>query len=255
MGQLEGRTALITGATNGIGRAIAQRFAAEGAKLLLTGRNAERAQSLLDELQAAGTEAHFVLGDLRDEGFIDEIADAAVAHFGQLDIMALNAGVITYAPLAETTPDQYDEMMNVNVRAPWLCIRRMQALLADHASLMVTGSVSSFVVFPGEGVYCMTKAAVIQMVRTLALELADRKIRVNALCPGVIGGGGMTQESFDASADPAEEEAASAAMAPLGRVGTLSEIASGALFLASSESSFMTGNSLILDGGVTIPRV
>ncbi|OBF27992.1 SDR family oxidoreductase [Mycobacterium sp. ACS4331] len=255
MGQLAGRTVLITGATNGIGREMARRFAAEGARLLLTGRNPERAKTLLEELHGAGTEAHFVLGDLRSEAFIDEIAGAVTEHFGHLDAMVLNAGVITYGTLAEITPDQYDEMMNVNVRAPWLCIRRMHSLLADDASVIVTGSVSSFAVFPGEGVYCMTKAAVIQMVRTLALELADRRIRVNALCPGVIGGDGMSQDAFEASGTPAEEEAASAALTPLGRVGTLAEIASGAVFLASDQSSFMTGNSLVLDGGIIIPRV
>lgn len=255
MGELDGKTALITGATNGIGREIARRFAAEGATLLLTGRDPERARTLLDELHEARASAQFMLGDLRSEHFIDELADAATSRYGRLDIMVLNAGVITWGALWEITPEQYDDMMNVNVRAPWLCIRRMHSTLADHASVIVTGSVSSFAVFPGEGVYCMTKAAVIQMVHTLALELADRRIRVNALCPGVVGGDGMSQNAFDASTDPAGEAAAAAASTPLGRVGTLAEIASGAVFLASSQSSFMTGNSLVLDGGIIIPRV
>lgn len=255
MDRLNGKIAVITGATAGIGQAIASRFAAEGATLLLCGRNRERADSVLAELRASGANADFLLGDIRSEDFVAELGETVRARYGRIDSLVLNAGVISVGKLWETTPEQYDEMMEVNVRAPWLCVRQLHTLLADHATVIATGSVSSFSIFPGEGVYCMTKAAIIQMVRTLALELADRKIRVNALCPGVIGGGGMSQDSFDATDDPDGEADAAAAITPLGRVGTLQEVADGALFLASNESTFMTGTSLLLDGGIIIPRV
>ncbi|MGV9864070.1 SDR family NAD(P)-dependent oxidoreductase [Rhodococcus koreensis] len=255
MGSLVGKVAVITGATGGIGRAIAQRFGAEGASLLLAGRRRESAESLLAELSDAGVKADFVLGDICADGFIDELAESARSRYGRVDSLVLNAGTISWGRLCEITPDQYDEMMNVNVRAPWMCVRRMHSLLTDDASVIATGSVSSFAIFPGEGVYCMTKAAIIQMVRTLALELADRRIRVNALCPGVIGGKGMSQNAFDTSDDPESELASVIAATPLRRVGRLDEVAAGALFLASDESSFMTGNNLILDGGIIIPRV
>lgn len=255
MGALEGKVAVVTGATGGIGAAIARRFGAEGASLVLGGRRREAADTLLAELEAAGVQADFVLGDLRSPEFIDELADRAVERYGRIDSLVLNAGVISWGATWDITEAQYDEMMDVNVKAPWRCIRRMHPVLADGATVIVLGSVSSFAIFPGEGVYCMTKAAVIQMVRSVALELADRRIRVNALCPGVIGGGGMSQDAFDSSADPESEVAGVMASTPLGRVGQLDEIAAGATFLASSESSFMTGNNLILDGGIIIPRV
>jgi NAD(P)-dependent dehydrogenase (short-subunit alcohol dehydrogenase family) len=255
MDRLAGKVAVITGATAGIGRATAMRFGAEGATLLLCGRNRGRADALLAELRASGVSADFLLGDIRSEDFVAELADTVRNRHGRIDSMVLNAGVISVGKLWEITPEQYDDMMEVNVRAPWLCIRQMHGLLADGATVIVTGSVSSFAIFPGEGVYCMTKAAVIQMVRTLALELADRRIRVNALCPGVIGGGGMSQDGFDSTPDPVAEARAAAEITPLGRVGTLEEVANGALFLASDESSFMTGTSLLLDGGIIIPRV
>ncbi len=255
MDRLRDKVAVITGATAGIGRAIATRFGAEGATLLLCGRNRERADSLLAELRDSGANAEFILGDIRSEDFVAELAQTVRARYGHIDSLVLNAGVISVGKLWEITPEQYDDMMEVNVRAPWLCIRQMHDLLANRATVIATGSVSSFSIFPGEGIYCMTKAAIIQMVRALAIELADRGIRVNALCPGVIGGGGMSQDSFDATGDPAAEEREVAAITPLGRVGTLEEIADGALFLASDESSFMTGTSLLIDGGVIIPRV
>ncbi len=255
MDRLSGKVAVVTGATAGIGRAVATRFGAEGATLLLCGRNRERADALLADLRESGVTADFLLGDIRSEDFVAELAEAVRERHGRIDSLVLNAGVISVGKLWEITPEQYDDMMDINVRAPWLCIRQMHHLLADKATVIATGSVSSFSIFPGEGVYCMTKAAIIQMVRTLALELADRRIRVNALCPGVIGGAGMSQDSFDATGDPAAEEAAASAITPLARVGTLAEVADGAVFLASDESSFMTGTSLLLDGGITIPRV
>src|ERR1700682_1892576 len=253
--RLAGKVAVITGATGGIGQAIARCFAAEGAELILAGRARERAQPLLAELRASGASAQFVLGDLRAYGVIEEIADTVRARHGRIDSLVLNAGVISLGRTCDITPPQFDEMMAVNVRAPWMCVRGLHDLLADQATVIATGSVSSFAIFAGESVYCMTKAAAIQMVRALALEFADRQIRVNALCPGVVGGGGMSQQIIDASADPAAELAHSNAATPLGRAGTLEEIAAGALFLASDESSFMTGSSLVLDGGIIIPRV
>jgi NAD(P)-dependent dehydrogenase (short-subunit alcohol dehydrogenase family) len=253
--QLAGKVALITGATSGIGKATARRFAAEGATLLLTGRDRNRARSLLAELEEAGTAAQFVLGDLGQDAAIDELAAVARDRYGRVDALVLNAGVITVAPLTDITTAQYDEMMNVNVRAPWLCVKAMHALLPAGGTITVTASVSSFTIFPGEGAYCMGKAAVIHMVRALAVELGARRIRVNALCPGIVAVEGMSQRLAESSADPAAELAHGDDETPLGRAATLEEIATGALFLASKQSSFMTGSSLVLDGGLTIPRV
>ena len=252
---LAGKVTLITGATGGIGQATARRFAAEGATLLLAGRDRQRAHDLLHDLRGAGATAEFVNGDLEHDTAIEDLAAAARERHGRVDALVLNAGAITVAPLTDITTTQYDQMMNVNVRAHLMCVKAMHDLIPCGGTITVTASVSSFTHFPGEGAYCMSKAALIPMVRALAVELGDRGIRVNALCPGIVAAEGMSQRLADASDDPAAEQAHGDAATPLGRAATLEEIAAGALFLASDHSSFMTGTSLVLDGGLTIPRV
>jgi NAD(P)-dependent dehydrogenase (short-subunit alcohol dehydrogenase family) len=252
--RLSGKVAVITGATGGIGQALARRFAAEGASLLLTGRNAQACRRLTEELRASGTVCHSSVGDLCDMSYIDGLADLVREEFGRVDVLMLNAGAISFAPTCEMTPAEFDEMMAINVRAPWLCVRALHTLLADGASIVATASVSSHVVFPGEGGYCMSKAAVIQLVRSLAVELAPR-VRVNALCPGIVGEAGMSFDSAMKSSSPQSELERNDSLTPLGRAAALEEIASAALYLASSDSSFITGQSLTVDGGVTIPRV
>jgi NAD(P)-dependent dehydrogenase (short-subunit alcohol dehydrogenase family) len=255
MGKLDGKVAVITGATGGIGSAIARQFGAEGAKLILGGRRKERADDFLAELHQSGVEAEFVLGDVKSDDYADRLAARAREKYGHVDSLVLNAGVVSWAKVCDITLEQYDDMMNTNVRASWLCVKAFHDLLSEGAAVVVTASVSSFIIFPEEGVYCMTKAAIIQMVRALALELADRGIRVNALCPGAVGGDGMTQNLLDISDDPQAVTDEIVAATPLGKIGTLDEIASGAVFLASGDASFVTGTSLVIDGGMMIPRV
>jgi NAD(P)-dependent dehydrogenase (short-subunit alcohol dehydrogenase family) len=252
--RLAGKVAVITGATGGIGQAIARRFAAEGASLLLAGRNGEACRQLTEELRAQGTICHSVIGNFGDESYVDELADVARKDFGRVDVLMLNAGTISFAPACEMTTAEFDEMMLVNVKAPWLCVRALHTLLSDGASIVATASVSSHVVFPGEAGYCMSKAAVIQLVRSLAVELAPR-VRVNALCPGIVGEAGMSHDAAVTSASPDDELNRNDALTPLGRPAALAEVASAALYLGSADSSFITGQSLTVDGGLTIPRV
>jgi len=255
VGALTDKVAVITGATGGIGAAIARRFAEEGAKLVLAGRNQARAAQLLEALRSSGATADFAIGDVRSEEFFDGLGESVRRRHGRIDILVLNAGAITFAPTCEITPEQFDEMLDVNVRAPWLGVRALHRVLADKASIVITGSVSASTHFPGETVYCMSKAALTPLVHGLAVELGGRGIRVNALCPGVIGGAGMSQDAIDASADPRSEVATNIANTPLRRLGTLEEVADAALYLASDRSAFITGTSLVLDGGLTVPRV
>lgn len=255
VGKLRDKVTVITGATGGIGSAIARRFADEGAKLILAGRSQMRAATLLESLRANGATANFVIGDVRSEEFVDALRETVCREYGRIDILVLNAGAITFAPTWEITPTQFDEMMNVNVRAPWLCVRALHRLLSDNASIVVTGSVSATTHFPGETVYCMSKAALTPLVNGLAVELGERGIRVNALCPGVIGEAGMSQDAIDASSDPRQAVAANIANTPLRRLGSPDEVADAALYLASDRSAFITGTSLVLDGGLTVSRV
>lgn len=255
LGAMDGKVAVITGATGGIGAAIARRFAHEGASLILVGRNQSRAAAVMEELLAVTAGVDVVICDIRSDVAVDALADRVRRRYGRIDTLVLNAGAITFAPTCDVTTDQYDEMMDVNVRAPWMCVRAMQSMLADGAAILFTSSVSATTHFPGETVYCMSKAALTPLVQGLSVELGARGIRVNAICPGVIGGAGMSQDAIDASENPAAELTANIANTPLARLGTLDEIAYAAAFLTSDRSSFITGTSLVIDGGLTVPRI
>ncbi|UDH01580.1 SDR family NAD(P)-dependent oxidoreductase [Rhodococcus opacus] len=253
---LEGKVVVVTGATGGLGAAMARSFAAAGARLVLTGRNADAGNTLVRSLSEEGAQAWFCPGDLREVATIENIRSLVVEHLeGRIDVVVLNAGVISFGPLTDMTTEQYDDMMNVNVRAPWMCIRELHSLIADGGSVLVTSSVSAFTYFPGEGVYCMTKAAVSQMVRSLAVELGSRGIRVNAICPGVIDEAGMSHDAFADTDDPEAESRNAAAISPLRRNGQPHDVSRAAVYLASDASAFITGSSLVIDGGVSIPRL
>jgi NAD(P)-dependent dehydrogenase (short-subunit alcohol dehydrogenase family) len=249
------KVCLVTGATGGIGAAIAHRLAADGATVITTGRDRERGTALADHLRRSNAHTEFLAADLRDDDAITGLARHIADHYGRLDALILNAGVITFGNTCELATADFDDMIAVNVRAPWMCARTFAPILADGATVVVTASVSSFTHFPGEGVYCMTKAALIPLVHALVLEWAPRRIRVNALCPGIVAEHGMSHDALAASADPAAEQDRNDALTPLRRAASLQEIAAGAAYLCSDDSSFMTGQSLVIDGGLTIPRV
>jgi NAD(P)-dependent dehydrogenase (short-subunit alcohol dehydrogenase family) len=248
--RLAHRVAVVTGATGGLGEVIARRFAAEGAAVILNGRRVTRGESIVSELRSAGADAVFVAGDVGDERTAAELAEVAERRHGRIDVLVLNAGGSAYGGFREATPEEFDSLMRTNVRGVWLCARAADPVLSDGASIVVMASVSSFVTDPSEILYCMTKAAVMPLVRGMARDLADRQIRVNALCPGAIGGVGMTADLSIGPIDRSADLKAMLAATPLGRLGTPEEVADGAVFLASSQSSFMTGTSLVLDGGM-----
>lgn len=251
--RLDGKVAVITGATSGFGLEIARLFAREGASLVLNGRRTHVGEQLAAELRSAGTEAHFVTGDVGLEDTGDAIATFARERFGHIDSLVLNAGVanVGIGPFWEVQPDDFDEVFRVNVRGVWLCARAAAPLLGEGATVVVMASMSSFVVYPGESVYSASKGAVLQLARGMAGDLAERGVRVNALCPGICDTP-LTRWFIDQADDPAATEAEYAAAAPLGRMGTADEIAKATLFLASDESSFSTGASLVADGGLMI---
>lgn len=248
--RLADRVAVVTGATGGLGEVIARRFAAEGAAVILNGRRAALGASIVAQLRSAGADAAFVAGDVGDEQTAAEIADVARQRHGRIDVLVLNAGGTAYGGFREATPAEFDSLIRTNVRGVWLCARAAEPVLSDGASVVVMASVSSFVTDPSEILYCMTKAAILPLVRGMARDLGDRQIRVNALCPGAIGGVGMTADLTTGPRDRSADLKAMLAATPLGRLGTPDEVADGAVFLASSQSSFMTGTSLVLDGGM-----
>lgn len=243
MGQLDGKTALVTGGTSGIGLATAQRLADEGAYVFITGRD----QTRLDEA-AAKIGAHGVRSDISKPEELDTLAAAIAAHGTGLDIVFANAGGGDFATLAEVTEQHYRDNFDRNVAGTVFTVQKTLPLLNDGASIILAGSTAASEGTPSFGLYAASKAAIRSLGRTWAAELADRKIRVNTIVPGPIETPGLVGLA------PADQQQAlldgMATSLPLKRVGRPEEIASAVLFLASDQSSFMTGAELAVDGGL-----
>lgn len=244
MGQLEGKTALVTGGTSGIGLAAAQRLAAERAHVFITGRNPQRLHAAVALIGPAATAIRSDVTDLND---LDKVADAVSAHGHGLDILFANAGGGELAPLPAVSPQHFLDTFNRNVGGTIFTVQKLLPLLNPGAAVILSGSSSASRGTPAMGLYAASKAAIRSLGRTWAAELVDKNIRVNTLVPGPVETPGLT------GAAPAGHEhellAGMAATVPMGRVGKPAEIASAVVFLASDQSSFMTGAELFIDGG------
>lgn len=244
MAQLAGKTALVTGGSSGIGLATAQRFAAEGAHVFITGRN----QRTLDEAVAAiGDEATGIRSDVSNLDDLDSVVDAISSRGRGLDVVFANAGGGGLAALADVTVEQFTTTFNINVGGIVFTVQKVLPLLNSGASIVLTGSTAAYGGNPGMSVYAASKAAIRSLGRTWAAELADKGLRVNTVIPGPVETPGLT-----GLAPSGQEQAlldAEASRVPMGRVGRPEEIAAAVLFLASDESSFMTGTEVFVDGG------
>ncbi|MFE7506175.1 glucose 1-dehydrogenase [Promicromonospora sp. NPDC057488] len=245
MGQLQNKTALVTGGTTGIGLATARRFAAEGAHVFVTGRRQAELDAAVTEL---GENATGIRGDVADLDDLDRVFAAVAARGRGLDVLFVNAGGGRFATLAELTPAGFDETFGVNVRGTVFTVQKALPVLNDGASVVITGSTAASKGAASFGVYSATKAALRSFTRTWAGELADRNIRVNAIAPGPTETPGLA----GLAPEPAQAPGLLTALAgnvPLGRLGRPEEIASAVLFLASDQSTFITGTELFVDGG------
>lgn len=247
---LEGRAALVTGATSGIGRATALRFAAEGARLALVGRDAEELEGVAAEVGArGGVEALAVRADVTSEEDARRAVERTVETFGALDVLVNAAGILASGTVETTTLGAWDEMLNVNLRA----VFHLMQLAAPHlerrpGNVVNVSSVTGLRAFPGVLAYCVSKAGVDQLTRCAALELAAKGVRVNAVNPGVVvtevhRRSGMSEERYAAFLEHSTETH------PLGRVGTAEEVAELILFLASDRAAWITGATYSIDGG------
>jgi NAD(P)-dependent dehydrogenase (short-subunit alcohol dehydrogenase family) len=245
MGKLEGKIALITGGNSGIGLATAKQFVNEGAYVFISSR---RDPELAVAVKEIGRNVTGVQGDVSNLGDLDRLFAQIKQEKGKLDILFANAGVAKYAPLGTITEDLYDSIFNINVKGLLFTVQKALPLLPDGASIILNASIVASKGLPANSVYSATKAAVRSFARTWTTDLKDRRIRVNAVSPGATDTPGLS--NLLASADVGEERLKMISnTVPLGRFGTPDEIAKAVVFLASDDSSYITGSELFVDGG------
>lgn len=245
--KLEGKIALITGGSSGIGLAAAKNFVSEGARVYITGRR----QSELDRAVSEGQgQITAVQGDVSRLADLDRLYGVIQAEQGGLDVLFANAGTGEFAPLGQISEAHFDKQFDLNVKGVLFTVQKALPLLRDGSSIVLNASIVSIKGNPAFSVYSATKAAVRSFARTWAVDLRERRIRVNAISPGIVPTPGyntslgMDQQQVD------EFVRSSLANIPLGRAGTTDEIAKAVTFLASSESSYITGIELFVDGGL-----
>jgi NAD(P)-dependent dehydrogenase (short-subunit alcohol dehydrogenase family) len=242
MGKLEGKVALVTGGTSGIGLATAKQFIAEGAYVFVTGRRQSEVDAAVERI---GKNVTAVQGDVSNLADLDRLYATVKKEKGHIDILFANAGWGEFAALGSFTEEHFDKTFDINVKGVAFTVQKALPLLRDGSSIIITSSISGSIGQPAFSVYAATKAAVRSFARTWSVDLKDRHIRVNAISPGMI-----PTPIFDELGITHEMETAFVEGIPLGRVGKPEEIAKAVSFLASDDSSYITGIELFVDGGV-----
>lgn len=252
--RLKGKATIVTGAGSGIGRAIAQRFAAEGAAVLVADIEEPGGRETVAAIQAAGGQAEFVRTDVAREDDCRAMAAAAERHFGRIDVLVNNAATFVFGKVDEVSRADWDKVLAVNVIGPAQCVKFALPAMrrAGGGSIVNIASVSGFIAQPAFVPYNTSKGALVNMTRCLAFDLAADKVRVNAICPGEIHTRATDYHIQKLGIDRQTALAKLAAVSPLNRMGRPEEIAAAALFLASDEASFITGAELVVDGGATL---
>jgi NAD(P)-dependent dehydrogenase (short-subunit alcohol dehydrogenase family) len=253
--RLSGKTAIITGAASGIGRAAAVLFAREGASVVVADINEAGAAETLRLIQERGVEAVSVKADLSKERDAAHVIEQAMNNFRRIDILFNNAATNSYTSTLETDETELDRVFGVNIKSIFFlartCIPHMTR--AGAGSIINMSSITGIVGAPAMAAYSASKGAIITLTRTMAMELAEAGIRVNCICPASIDTP-MLSESFERTSDAAHARAQNIKRHPLGRLGTPEDVANFALFLASDESAWVTGGTHVIDGGASIAR-
>lgn len=250
MADFDGKVALVTGGGVGIGRTTALAFAREGAKVVIGNRSVERGEEVVKAIQVGGGEASFLRTDVISEDDVRALVEHAVSTYGRLDVAFNNAGVEgLVTPLADQTDDNFRYVMDINVKGVWLSMKYQipQMLETGGGAIVNNSSVAGLVGFPGLGIYCASKHAVMGLTKCAALEYSAQGIRVNTVNPAVIDTAMVDRlaESLETTKDDLST------LHPIGRIGQVDEVANAVLWLCSEKSSFVTGTDLCVDGGFT----
>lgn len=244
--KLQDKIAVISGGNSGIGLATAKEFKAQGARVIIVGRNAEAVAKAAKEI---GGDTLGITADVSHVADLEKAFDTIREKAGRIDVLFANAGIAKFLPFPEVSEEFFLESTAINVKGVYFTIQKALPLLGEGASVTMTSSAVAHFGMPGSSVYSMTKAALINLAKTLAVELASRKIRVNVVSPGpiatpIFGKMGLPKEATD------EMAAGILAQVPLGRFGEAVEIAKAVTYLASADSAFVTGTELLVDGGM-----
>ena len=241
--RFDGKIALVTGGSSGMGLATARRLLDEGAQVVIAARGKPGLDAAVEELNA-GDRLVAVAGDVADSSDLDALVDAIGTRYGRLDVVFANAGIGAFAPIADITDAEFDRVVATNFRGVFFTVQKTLPLLADGGAIVVNSSWAVHRGVPAASLYSATKAAVLSLAQSLAAELAPRRIRVNSISPGYI-----ETPSYRANVSDAAKAAAVEAVAA-GRLGTSEDIAAAVAFLASDDASYLNGQDLLVDGGL-----
>jgi meso-butanediol dehydrogenase/(S,S)-butanediol dehydrogenase/diacetyl reductase len=246
MGKLDNKVAIITGSTSGMGKATAELFASEGAKVMVVGRNAERGQKVVDGIKVKGGQATFVALDLLNQDSYDNLLKTTIDTYGKLDILVNNAGAAGFWPLQEHTMEDFKNIVETNLYAPFIMIKKAMPLLQKtKGNIVITASIAGLRPDAGGYAYNSSKAAAIMLMKGIAKDFAGEGIRCNALLPG------LTDTPLLGVLTP-ELKADMASQMPMKKMGTAEDIAHGILFLVSDEAKYVTGVALPVSGGMEL---
>lgn len=248
---LQGKVAIVTGAGRGIGRAIVERFARDGAAVLATQRTEPEGEALRERIRAAGGQIEFIPADVRKPVELQAVVDGCMESFGKLDILCNNAATGLLKSVVATSDDDYDLVFDTNVRGIFAACRFAIPRMFESGggSIVNIGSVAAYVGFEDDAAYCASKGAVLALTKQMAIDYARQGIRVNCVSPGFIETDQM-RTYLESHPDPAWAKEETVRLHPIGRVGRPEEVAAAASFLASDDASFITGASLAVDGGL-----